>query len=78
MSTIQAPVEETAASYGVRQGMVYSSPPIGPTLTQVAALVDGGQLRPIVSATLPLRDIRLAHTQIEGKHVGGKLILQVA
>ena len=78
VSTVQAPVEATAASYGVRQGMVYSSPPIGPTLTQVAALVEGGQLQPIVSVTLPLSDIRQAHVQIEGKHVGGKLALQVA
>nr|MBP7688417.1 zinc-binding dehydrogenase [Thermoflexales bacterium] len=78
VSTIQAPDAETAASHGVRAAMVYSSPPIGPTLTQVAALVDGGQLRPIVSTVLPLSEIRQAHVQIEGKHVAGKLVLQVA
>jgi NADPH:quinone reductase-like Zn-dependent oxidoreductase len=78
VSTVQAPSEETATSHGVRQGMVYSAPPIGPTLTQVAALVDSGQLRPIVSVVMPLHDARQAHVQIEGKHVAGKLVLQVA
>jgi NADPH:quinone reductase-like Zn-dependent oxidoreductase len=78
VSTIQAPSEETAASHGVRQGMVYASPPIGPTLTQVAGLVDGGQLRPIVSTVMPLSETRQAQVQIEGKHVAGKLVLQVA
>lgn len=77
VSTIQAPDPETAASHGVRAGMVYSAPPVGPTLTQVAALVDGGQLRPIVSTVLPLSEARQAHALIEGKHVAGKLILSV-
>jgi NADPH:quinone reductase-like Zn-dependent oxidoreductase len=78
VSTIQAPVEETAVSHGVRQGMVYASPPIGPTLTQVATLVDEGIIKPIVSVVLPLSETRQAHVQIEGKHVAGKLVLQVA
>jgi hypothetical protein len=31
-----------------------------------------------VSAVLPLSETRQAHVQIEGKHVAGKLVLQVA
>jgi NADPH:quinone reductase-like Zn-dependent oxidoreductase len=74
---LQAPSPDTAASRGVRGALVYSSPPIGRTLTEVAALVDKGELRPEVSAVLPLRDIRKAHEMVEGKHVFGKVVLQV-
>jgi len=78
VSTIQAPSEETAAAHGVRGAMVFSSPPIGKVLTEVAALVDSGQLKPHVSAVLPLKDAARAHGMIEGKHTRGKIVLQVA
>jgi NADPH:quinone reductase-like Zn-dependent oxidoreductase len=77
ISTIQPPSEETAAAYGVRQGFIASSPPIGKVLTEVAALVDTGQIRPVVSTILPLQDVREAHEMIEGKHARGKIVLQV-
>lgn len=77
LSTVQAPSEEIAASHGVRQQMIASAPPIGPTLTEAARLVDGGQLKPVVSHILPLADIRKAHTLIEGRHTRGKMALQV-
>ena len=77
LSTVQAPSEEIAANHGVRQQMIASWPPIGPTLTQVARLVDEGQIKPVVSLVLPLEDIRRAHTLIEGRHARGKIALQV-
>jgi len=77
LSTVQPPSEETAAAHGVRQGFVGSNPPIGKTLTEVAKLVDSGQLKPHVSAILPLQDIRKAHEIIEARHNHGKLVLQV-
>lgn len=77
VSVIQAPSEEMTASYGVRSSMVYSSPPIGRVLTETAALVDSGQLKPYVSAVLPLHEVRKAHEMIEGKHTRGKLALEV-
>ena len=77
LSTIQAPSEETAAAHGVRQGMIATSPPIGETLTEVARMVDSGEIRPVVSLVLPLEDIRKAHTQIEGRHTRGKIALRV-
>jgi NADPH:quinone reductase-like Zn-dependent oxidoreductase len=78
VSTIQAPSEETAAAHGVRGAMVFSSPPIGKVLTEVAGLVDSGKLKPHVSAVLPLKDAARAHGMIEGKHTRGKIVLQVA
>lgn len=77
VATVQPPSEETAAAHGVRQHFVQTTPPIGRVLTEVAALVDSGQLKPIVSAVLPIRDIQRAHEMIEGKHTHGKIVLQI-
>ncbi len=77
VSVAQMPSEETAKAHGVRQAFVFSSPPIGKTLTEIAALVDGGQIKPEVSALFPLQEIRKAHEMVEGRHVRGKLVVQV-
>lgn len=78
VSVIQTPSEEMMARYGVRSAMVYSTPPIGKVLTEVAALVDAGLVKPYVSTVLPLTEIRQAHEMVEGKHTRGKLVLEVA
>lgn len=78
ISTIQSPSEEMAAAHGVRQHLVVSAPPIGPTLTEVAALVDSGKIRPVVSTVLPLEEVTRAHELIEGRHTRGKVVLTVA
>jgi NADPH:quinone reductase-like Zn-dependent oxidoreductase len=77
ISTVQPPSEEKAAAHGVRQYLVSSAPPIGKTLTEVAAMVDAGQIVPEVSKTFPLAAIREAHESIAGKHTRGKIGLQV-
>jgi NADPH:quinone reductase-like Zn-dependent oxidoreductase len=58
--------------------MVVSTPPIGKVLTEVAALVDSGKIKPRVSAVLPLQEIARAHEMIEAKHTYGKIVLHVA
>jgi NADPH:quinone reductase-like Zn-dependent oxidoreductase len=77
LSTIQPPSEETAAAHNVRAGFIATAPPIGPTLTEVAKMVDSGQLKPYVSTLLPLREIRRAHEILDAKHTYGKIVLQV-
>jgi NADPH:quinone reductase-like Zn-dependent oxidoreductase len=77
ISAVQPPSEEMAAEHGVRSYYISSAPPIGETLAEVAKLVDAGQLRPVVSAVLPLHDIRKAHELLEGHHSKGKIVLQV-
>jgi NADPH:quinone reductase-like Zn-dependent oxidoreductase len=77
VSAVQPPSEEQAAAHGVRQAMVSSSPPIAQTLSEVARLVDAGQLKPVVSHVLPLREIQQAHQLIEGQHSRGKIVLNV-
>lgn len=77
LATVQPPSEETALAHGVRQQFIASSPPIGQTLTEVAALVDAGKIKPEVSRVLPLQEIRRAHELIEGRHTRGKIVLRV-
>jgi NADPH:quinone reductase-like Zn-dependent oxidoreductase len=45
-------------------------------LTEIAALVDAGKLRPEVSLTLPLAQAADAHRQIETGRTRGKVVLQ--
>jgi NADPH:quinone reductase-like Zn-dependent oxidoreductase len=78
VSTVQAPAQETADSHGVRQAMVFATPPIGKTLTEVSTLVASGKIKPHVSAVFPLAEAAKVHGMIEGKHTRGKIVLQVA
>lgn len=77
VSTLQAPSPETAAAHGVRQGMVYTNPPIGATLAEAAALADQGRLRPHISMTLPLDQIADGHRLIDTRHTAGKIVIDV-
>ena len=77
VSTMQPPSEETAAAHNVRTGFIATAPPIGPTLTEVARMVDSGQLTPYVSTVLPLREIRRAHEMLDARHTYGKIVLKV-
>lgn len=67
VSAVQPPSEEQAQAAGVRCHYVASSRPIGATLAEVAKLVDSGKIRPVVSAVVPLADIRAAHELVEGR-----------
>ena len=77
LSTVQPPDEAMAAAHGVRQQYIVSAPPIGKVLTEVAALVDAGQLKVEVSEILPLQEVRQAHELIGAGHTRGKIVLEV-
>ena len=78
VSTIQPPSQVMADAHGVRQGMVFSSPPIGKVLSEVAELVDAGRINPHVCEVLPLQEVARAHQMVEGRHTCGKLVIGVA
>jgi len=78
LSTVQPPSQEIALAHGVRQKMIGTAPPVRKVLTAAAEMVKAGQLKPVVSAVLPLEDIQKAHEMIEGRHTRGKIVLQVA
>ena len=77
LSTVQPPSQEIAQSHGVRQRMIGTAPPIRKVLTEATRMVEEGQLKPHVSAVLPLRDIQKGHAMIEGRHTRGKIVIQV-
>ena len=77
VSTVQPPNQETAAAHGVRQQFVFAGQPAGEVLTEVARLVDAGQIKPVVSATLPILEIQRAHELSEDRHIRGKVVLQI-
>lgn len=77
VSTVEAPSEETAAAHGVRQGFVTTAPPMKEVLTEMAAMVDSGQIKPHVSLVFPLHEAPKAHTLVGRRHSRGKVVLQV-
>lgn len=76
VSIMEPPSEETAAAHGVRHGFigVYPDPK---TLQEIAALVEAGHIKPIVSTVLPLQEVRQAHALSESMHTRGKIVLQI-
>jgi NADPH:quinone reductase-like Zn-dependent oxidoreductase len=64
--------------HSVPKQLIATSPPIGPAFTEVANLMDNGQIKPVVSRVLPLEDTRKVHTLIEGRPARGTVALQVA
>jgi len=71
-----APDKTAIAKYKVRGALVVMQPN-GKQLAKVAELVDQGKIKPIVSATFPLKDARQAHEQIQTGHTRGKIVLVV-
>jgi NADPH:quinone reductase-like Zn-dependent oxidoreductase len=69
--------QERAATRGVR-GVMIGAQPNGAQLQEIAALIDAGQVRPVVRAVLPLAEARQAYDQVQSGQGGGKVVLQVA
>jgi NADPH:quinone reductase-like Zn-dependent oxidoreductase len=77
ISIVQPPSVEKAAEYGVRQQFAVAHPPAGQVLQVIASLVASGDVKPIISDVFSLQDIQKAHDMVSGKHVRGKIVLQV-
>ena len=52
--------------------------PDGATLGKIGALIDAGQVKPVVTAVFPLSAVREAHALSESLHARGKIVLSVA
>src|SRR6185437_4665288 len=75
--TLSAPPSaERAAALGVHD-MFFVVTPDAAALTRLAALVDEGRLRPIVSQAFPLREGRQAFESATTPHPPGKTVLTV-
>jgi NADPH:quinone reductase-like Zn-dependent oxidoreductase len=78
VSIVQPPAEDKAAAHAVRAAMVGGTGPAGGVLKEIAALVEAGKIRPVVSTLLPLAETGRALDMIATKHTRGKIVLQVA
>jgi len=76
VSVVSPPPEETTKALRVRGAFVFIEPNAH-ILTQLAGLVDTGQVRPIIGAEFALQDIEKAHALSQTGHAVGKIALYV-
>jgi len=76
VSIVEPPSEELAAQHGVRSKMV-GVLPNGSQLSEIAALIDSGKVKPFVETVLPLSEARQAHEMSQSGRTRGKIVLQV-
>jgi NADPH:quinone reductase-like Zn-dependent oxidoreductase len=77
VATLGVSSPEAAHRHGVRGEGVMVRPDAS-QLTQIAALIDAGDLKPAVTTILPLAEAQQAHELSQTGHVRGKIVLQVA
>jgi NADPH:quinone reductase-like Zn-dependent oxidoreductase len=70
------PDQAAAAARGVRGLGVMTQAKVA-DLTEIAALIDAGHVKPIVSTVLPLAEAHAAHELMERGHARGKIVLRV-
>lgn len=76
VATLGISSPEAAAAHGVRgEGILVH--PDAAQLTQIAALIDAGDLKPAVTNVLPLAQAARAHELSQTGHVRGKIVLKV-
>lgn len=71
------PSEEKLEEHGVRAQRVLVRPE-GQQLAEIAALIEAGEVRPVVDAELPLSEVNEAFALSEAGHIRGKIVLRVA
>ncbi len=74
VSIVQPPSQQEAAKYGVK-ATFFSSQPNLEQLTEIARLVDAGQLKTTVETVLPLEDANRALDLSQTGHARGKIVL---
>lgn len=76
VSIVQPPDPEAARRAEAR-GTVILVKPSADQLRELAALIDEGKIKPIVSKVLPLAKAAEAHEQVATRHTRGKIVLEV-
>lgn len=76
VATLGISSPETAKEYGVRgEGLLVH--PDSAQLRQIAALIDAGDVKPMVTEVFPLSQAARAHELSQTGHVRGKIVLKV-
>lgn len=76
VSTVSLSVSNSAAERGVR-GELMLVRPDARELAQIAALIEAGDLRPLVSNIIPLAEAARGHEMSQTGHVRGKIVIRV-
>lgn len=76
VSIVSPPPEEQAIAHHCRSAYVFIQPRAD-WLTEMAQLIDAGQVKPIVDAVLPLHQAVEAHQMSQSGHTRGKIVFQV-
>jgi NADPH:quinone reductase-like Zn-dependent oxidoreductase len=76
VATLGISSPDAAKQHGVRGEGIFVQPD-ATQLTQIAAMIDSGKLKPTVTTILPLAQASRAHELSEAGHVRGKIVLQV-
>ena len=77
VTTLGISSPEAPIVYQVRGEGVSVHPDAG-QLTQIAAMIDAGKLKPFIYAVLPLKEAARAHEVSETGHLRGKIVLTVS
>ncbi|MBD2123983.1 NADP-dependent oxidoreductase [Trichocoleus sp. FACHB-262] len=77
VSVISPPPEEKAATHQCRSAYVFIQPRAD-WLSEIAQLIDSGQVKPIIETVLPLSQAAEAHKLSQSGHTRGKIVLQVS
>jgi NADPH:quinone reductase-like Zn-dependent oxidoreductase len=76
VSVAAQPSADQAAERGIA-AIYFVVEPSRTQLLKLAALIDGGRLRPIIDRVFPLGEARAAFDRSMGEHGGGKIVLRV-
>lgn len=77
VSTLGQPSQAKAQQFGVRALGVMAHPD-ALELSQIAELIDHGDVRPFVQCSYPLTEAALAQSHLEHDHARGKTVLKIA
>lgn len=77
VSTLTPPPQDKAAEHGVR-GMRYTVEESGAELSEIARMIDAGQVRSVIAKTFPLQRAAEAQRVLEREHPAGKIVLAVS
>ena len=76
VTTVSPPDQDLVIAKGVRAVMM-AVEPTAAKLTEITALIDAGKIKLPPYLVLPLTEARQAHDISQGRHLRGKLVLQV-
>jgi NADPH:quinone reductase-like Zn-dependent oxidoreductase len=76
VSTVGISSPETPSALGVRGEPVLVHPDAN-QLTEIAALIDLGELKPLINSVVPLAEAAKAHELSQAGHVRGKIVLKI-